>query len=180
VTPQEAFRARLVIPTEPSSCWTWTGAPNRDGYGELKVDGRRYMAHRRAFELFRGPIPEGKIVRHHCDNPPCCNPTHLAVGTFKDNAMDAIERGRAFRLPPRLGTTSSYRGTRQKGAKLTDAKVVWIRRLYAAGCSIRPLARAYGVSFSVIARVVSGKDWRHVLEEEIGEDFPALLPTDAA
>lgn len=72
-------------------CWVWTGTRWSTGYGRL-VGGR--AAHRVAWELTNGPIPRGLLVCHHCDNPPCCRPDHLFLGTSKDNAMDASAKGR--------------------------------------------------------------------------------------
>lgn len=76
-------------------CWEYGGTCNPDGYGKLHVGGRRYVgAHRIAYQQFIGPIPTGLVVRHTCDNPPCCNPSHLTLGTVADNAKDSVERGR--------------------------------------------------------------------------------------
>ena len=64
------------------------------GYGSFSVDGKSCPAHRVAFELTHGPIPEGQVVRHKCDVPGCCNPAHLELGTSADNNRDRDERGR--------------------------------------------------------------------------------------
>ncbi len=79
------------------ACWTWTGRRNAGGYGVLRIRGRSskiLFAHRLAWELTNGPIPDGLFVCHHCDNPPCCNPEHLFVGTPKDNCHDMMAKGR--------------------------------------------------------------------------------------
>lgn len=75
-------------------CWTWTGALV-NGYGRIKVEGRSVLAPRIAWELTNGPIPTGLEVRHHCDNPPCVRPEHLALGTHAENMDDSRRRGRA-------------------------------------------------------------------------------------
>ncbi len=77
-------------------CWCWTGATMGKGYGVLKRPGERLniSAHRAAFELTRGTISDGLHVLHHCDNPPCCNPKHLFLGTNGDNVADMIAKGR--------------------------------------------------------------------------------------
>lgn len=81
----------------PDECWPWIGAANREGgYGYLSTGGRggrKVYAHRVAWELANGrPVPDGMVVRHSCDNPPCCNPAHLSIGTMLDNANDMLTR----------------------------------------------------------------------------------------
>jgi hypothetical protein len=77
-------------------CWPWLGNCNKDGYGRISLRrGVIILAHRYAFEKYVGPIPEGQRLLHSCDNPPCCNPAHLSVGTQADNVADMIAKGRA-------------------------------------------------------------------------------------
>lgn len=88
----------------PDECWPWTAA--RSGqylYGRLGRDGRVTRAHRVAYELAVGPIPEGMQVMHICDNPPCCNPAHLGLGTNLENHRQKAERGRGGRRGTRAG-----------------------------------------------------------------------------
>lgn len=76
-----------------TGCWVWTARTTLKGYGILSVGERDHArAHRFSYEEFKGSIPKGKMALHHCDNPPCCNPEHLYVGTAKDNARDCAER----------------------------------------------------------------------------------------
>lgn len=79
---------------EPTHCWEWDAGRDQDGYGMFWLDGRTHHASRIAYELTWGPIPDGRLVRHTCDNPPCVNPAHLILGTNLDNMRDAKERGR--------------------------------------------------------------------------------------
>jgi hypothetical protein len=75
-------------------CWTWTGSTLRGGYGFAWFEHRGWQSHRLAWTLTNGAIPDGMVVRHRCDNPPCCNPSHLELGSHNDNVADAVERGR--------------------------------------------------------------------------------------
>jgi hypothetical protein len=75
-------------------CWVWTGGRQGRGYGQLTVHYRRLLLHRVVYEWAFGEIPAGLVVRHTCDNPPCCNPAHLVIGTQHDNVRDMVERGR--------------------------------------------------------------------------------------
>lgn len=82
---------------EGDGCWLWTGDKFRDGYGKFKgpaPDHKTYQAHRFSFEHFIGPIPDGLLVCHRCDTPPCVRPDHLFTGTHYDNVQDAIAKGR--------------------------------------------------------------------------------------
>lgn len=101
--PLEDFWCRADSSEGPHHCWIWRGAVTAPmGYGNVKVDGRNIGAHRRAWELAHGPIPEGMFVLHRCDNPPCVNPAHLFLGTHADNMADMKAKGRVRK--PRSGS----------------------------------------------------------------------------
>ncbi|WP_083195220.1 HNH endonuclease signature motif containing protein [Pararhodobacter sp. CCB-MM2] len=81
-------------------CWPWTGSTAK-GYGQLWVGKTNVRAHRLAYEIANGPVPVDLMVRHKCDNPLCCNPAHLEVGTHEENMRDKAVRGRAYRGGPK-------------------------------------------------------------------------------
>ena len=87
----ERLTAKLV--RRPNGCLEWTGL-NHLGYGRISVANKTIATHRLAWELANGPIPEGICVCHTCDNPPCCDPAHLFLGTHADNVADKMDKGR--------------------------------------------------------------------------------------
>ena len=117
-------------------CHEWSGARWASGYGAIEVNYKTRRAHRVAYELFVGPIPEGMVVRHKvCDNPCCVNPAHLRVGTHADNARDRDEQGRG---------TSIHRSL------LGPDWPIFLKRLNELGLSQDRLAVKFGVSRKII------------------------------
>ena len=91
------LKERLIDKLDMSGdCWEFQGCRTDFGHGQISADRKniRLRAHRVAWEIWKGPIPEGLCVLHKCDNPPCCNPEHLFLGTKKDNTRDMISKGR--------------------------------------------------------------------------------------
>lgn len=131
-----------------SGCWEWNGTRSAENYGSISVGNKTRLTHRLAYETWVGPIPEGNVVRHKCDNPPCMRPEHLEVGTYRDNTQDMIERGRS------AWHKSSHL------AKLSWAKVREARLLASEGRSARELAEDFGVGYTTMCRVLSGKTWK--------------------
>jgi hypothetical protein len=151
----ERLRSRLDIPEDPTACWEFTGCRNHSGYGELTMRGySTKLTHRLAYQLANGPIPAGLCVLHRCDNPPCCNPAHLFLGTRIDNNADMRAKGRDS-TPPR----NDVRGEKNGHAKLTAARVLEIRARAARGERITYLADEFGVSHGLISGIVSGARW---------------------
>mgnify|MGYP001606685686 CR=1 FL=1 len=138
----------------PDECWPWlTGTAH--GYGMFSIGQANFRAHRIAYELTYGPIPVGLIVRHKCDNPACCNPNHLEIGTNRDNTQDAIRRGR-WRYPPRRRVS----GEDVPRAKLTNKQVVVLRKLYHDGLFYQyELAHMFGLSQAAVSKIVRGETY---------------------
>lgn len=136
-----------------TGCWEYQGDRRRGGYGRVSSGGQALVVTRVAYEAWVGPIPEGHVVRHKCDNPPCINPEHLETGTVRDNARDMIERGR--HSPPR--------GELNGQAKLTEDAVREIRRLYEAGTSQRRISEQFDISLGLTHFIVHRKRWAHVV-----------------
>ena len=92
-TLEERFEEKY-IPEPMSGCWLWDTSWHPGGYGKFWFDGRYVSAHRMAYMLYVGEIPEGLVVMHTCDVACCVNPDHLRVGTQHDNVSDMVEKGR--------------------------------------------------------------------------------------
>ena len=78
----------------PDECWDWQRAKTTAGYGSLVFNGNKTYSHRVAHESINGPITDSLHVLHSCDNPACCNPAHLSLGTNQDNIADSVRKGR--------------------------------------------------------------------------------------
>lgn len=126
-----------------AACWPWTGASINDGYGQLRIGRQRILAHRLAYTLAVADIPAGLCVLHSCDNPICCNPRHLRIGSQHDNQLDAMSRGRW-----------DYR------RRFTQDQVRQIRAAVDAGATIKQLAAAYRVHYATIHGIIHGDTYR--------------------
>jgi hypothetical protein len=128
-------------------CWEYQGYQDRGGYCHIFYKGKERRVHRVAWMTWRGPIPDGLFVLHHCDNPRCINPKHLFLGTDADNAHDKISKGRAVNL----------KGEDHGNAKLTSQQVSEIRM---SGLPQRVTASIYGVSKTEVGRIRRREYWR--------------------
>lgn len=137
---------KKVVLDEESNCWVWTACKNSDGYGHFGVGpSTPGKAHRVSYELFRGPIPDGQMVCHKCDNPSCVNPEHLFLGSGQDNMDDRQAKGR------------TARGVRNGKSKITPEIARYIRR---SPLSERKIARELGVHRGTVNAVRSGRTWK--------------------
>lgn len=141
----------------PDACWEWKRSKHPQGYGQWRPYGvktKLYRTHRMVWEFANGPIPDGMHICHTCDNPPCCNPAHLFLGTAKDNMQDKAAKGRA---PGR-----DMHGLNNPRAKLTEKDVIAIREAAALGARHLDIANQYGVAKSHITGIVNRRHWSHV------------------
>ena len=142
----------------PNGCWVYTGHRNKDNYGAINIrqEGRVHrLAHRYTWALKHGEVPKGYHVLHRCDNPPCCNPDHLWLGTDADNCQDMYQKGR-----------DGSRGERNSHAVLNAEKVLTIRAEYRrdnhSKSNAKELAARYGVTAEAILHIVARRCWKHL------------------
>jgi hypothetical protein len=135
-----------------ADCWQWLGATDANGYGlfSAKRNGKHGMvlAHRVAWGMRYGPIPEGMEVIHACVNPGCCNPGHLKIDTHDGNVEDMVCKGR------------QAKGEKNGRHKLTSNDIPYIRLLVAAGASRCLVANRYNIHEMHIGAIVRGRYWR--------------------
>ena len=150
---QEILKDKLLSRTDtqhPSGCWIWNGPKNPKGYGQIGMRPGALLTHRISYHLFKGPIPEGMMICHSCDNPSCVNPNHLFAGTAKDNASDMVKKGR-----------HNY-GEKSPAALLSEDAVLSIRKRWASRLTITKLAKEYGLTVPAITSAIYGKSWKHI------------------
>ena len=139
------------------NCWLWMGSrfttrnkESENAYGNIRLNHKNYKTHRIAWELYNGPIPHGLLVLHSCDNPPCVNPSHLWLGTAKDNAIDRANKSRG------------QFGTKVYNSKLNEGKVISILELYFNRKPRKEIANTFKVSKGTIQGIIEGRYWKHV------------------
>jgi hypothetical protein len=124
---------------EPNECWEFFGARHYKGYGEFRVGSSKQKAHRIAWTELIGPIPESMHVLHKCDNPPCCNPAHLFLGTDADNRKDMLKK--------------------ERYGKLSFKQAKEIRNLYETGLTHQEIADLFNVSRTTISDIIRAERW---------------------
>jgi hypothetical protein len=138
----------------PDDCWKWQAGGIKLGYGMFKWNGISWLVHRVAWTLTYGPIPIGLCVLHNCDNPPCCNPEHLFLGTRADNNADKMKKGR-WRAAPKPRSKNGR-------SKLTENQVIEIRHRRSLGEKLRSIADDYPVGYKHISDICKRDSWTHV------------------
>ncbi len=141
--------------TKTDRCWLWKGSVGRGGYGRARFLKRRvHPAHRVAWLLTKGAVPQGLFVCHRCDNPLCVNPNHLFLGKPSDNSADMVRKGR------------SLQGERHPQRKITMQDVLRIRQKRMDHClDAKEEAIRLGVTPSHIRSVARGVTWKHTLKK---------------
>lgn len=141
---------RIAIGSD-EECWPYRGRRTEFGHGCIDWNGRPWGAHQIMYMIIYGQIPKGMCVCHTCDNPICCNPGHLWLGSPSDNSRDMWDKGR--------GRVKSFRGETHGMAKLTEADVLSIR---GSVDSDTELAKRHDVCALTIRNVRTRRSWAHV------------------
>lgn len=144
-----------------ADCWTWIGFKSTRGYGQITTNKVPEGAHRVSWKIHHGPIPDGLFVLHKCDNPPCVNPSHLFVGTPRENMLDKVRKGRQNREG--CVNKNPRRGSSNPSAKLLEGDVSRIRAMIKDRVPQREIAESFGVSRDTIYKISKGVLWSHVV-----------------
>lgn len=156
---------------QETGCWEYNGVTTEKGYGRISHNGKKFRVHRLSFFTFVGDVPDGIMVCHACDVRNCWRPSHLFLGTAKDNYDDMSSKGRAvmptYRPPtrPRISKTGyrpNHVGELNPTAKLTERDVREIRDLRASGARNKDIAAQFKVSVSLISGITNRTVWGHV------------------
>jgi len=147
----ERFWSKVQV-GKPDECWPWMAARGgRDSRGQITIGNRLHFAHRIAWELTNGPIPKKMCVLHSCDNPPCCNPGHLFLGTQADNIRDAFAKGRL-----------SGKGEKNSHARLTELDVAKIRQQFSSGLTKKTIADLWNLKLGHVCDIINRRIWKVV------------------
>jgi hypothetical protein len=177
----ERFWSKVIKTEDPNACWIWTGSHDKYGYGYFSSKGKSIKAHRIAYILTHGSIPDGMCICHTCDVRNCVRIDHLFAATSKENTADRDQKGRTARgersgahTHPEKWHSGDEHWTRQKPellhrgeshgmAKFTEDEIRELRRRYdAGGVSISALARECKVALSTMTSIIRRTHWKHI------------------
>ena len=142
-----------------NECWNWLGYKNAQGYGRTEINNKSYYAHRVIFNLVNPGLinlnapkdtDEYGFIMHSCDNPSCCNPKHLSIGTHADNMADKVAKGRQKLFPSDTGPR----------CKLSMDQARQARELRKTGSRVVDLAKQFGISLASMKSLLNGQSYK--------------------
>ena len=141
---ERKFWANVHTPN-PFDCWNWNGRKDKDGYGRFRFNSQDFYSHRVSWVLANGNIPNGLFICHHCDNPSCCNPEHLFIGTHLDNMFDMYSKGRGNRR------------------FFSNSEVIEIRNLYENHNVLKSkIAYMFNASIDCINKIIKRETYKNI------------------
>ena len=153
---KDRFLSRILFTENPNKCWLWGGSFDKYGYGQFHLNAsykkkKTLKATRISYYIHNNIDPLGLCVCHKCDNPKCCNPNHLFLGTNRENIKDRDLKSR------------QAKGEKAASSKLKESDIKDIREKYMTnGTSWRKLAREYGVHNRTIGKILHSNTWNHI------------------
>ena len=151
----QKFWKYVVKSNDINKCWGWN-ASLCFGYGQVNQyeNGKykKYFAHRLSWEIHNGTIPSGLCILHKCDNPICCNPNHLFLGTKRDNIIDCYSK-------KRRPINNWCQGEKNPSSKLNEKNIIDIRQLLNKGLKQLEIALSFNISQSTVSSIKRNKLW---------------------
>ena len=148
LSPKQYLMSKVKF--NDNGCWEWFGAADSKGYGSCSSYGYTTSTHRLSYMLHFGEIHGDLHVCHRCDNPKCCNPDHLFLGTVKDNMQDRVDKDRVLK------------GSDHPNSKLTESLVTQARQEYDNGSSVLELANNYNITSGAMRQFLKQITWKHI------------------
>ena len=133
------------------NCWLFKGKISKRGYGYSSFNGRSYSAHRLAYHILIGNIPDKMLILHKCDVRNCVNPEHLFIGNQSDNMYDMYQKGRY-----------DNKGERNSNSKLNSEQVLEIRKMYKEKYTLKTIAKKFNISIKQISNIINYNQWKNI------------------